>query len=171
MPTYEELVAAEQAIRAVLVSGAEKRLRAIPGVVHVSVGLKETAGQATGGHAIRVYVKEKIPEDKLSSAERIPREIDGVATDVNATQRFDFARDSTRYRPVKGGIMITNRIIALNAAGTGTKMGIGTFGCTAKRTSDSSIVLLSNWHVLTDNGAVNGDPIFQPGPTAIPTVD
>src|SRR5437762_6539311 len=171
MPSHEELVARERAVRDVLERGVEERLRAIPGVIHVSIGLKEQGGRVTQRHSIRVYVERKVDEDQLTAEQRVPREIDGVPTDVNVAKRFEFARDSTRYRPVKGGIMITNRIIALKAAGTGTKMQIGTFGCTATRTSDSSVVLLSNWHVLTCNGADNGDPIFQPGPTSLPTLD
>ena len=35
-------------------------LRAIPGVVHVSVGLKQTKGKFTDVFAIRVYVAEKM---------------------------------------------------------------------------------------------------------------
>src|SRR5438045_8694248 len=120
MPSREELVARERAIRDVLERGAEERLRAIQGVVHVSVGLKEQGGGVTQRHSIRVYVERKVDEDQLAPEQRVPPEIDGVPTDVNIAKRFEFARDSTRYRPVKGGIMITNRITALKARGHGT---------------------------------------------------
>lgn len=171
MATYEELVTTEQSIREILRKGAEARLRSIPGVVHVSVGLKERAGRATSQHSIRVYVREKLPEVEVPTAERIPTVIEGVPTDVNVPRKIGFAADTTRHRPVLGGIQVGNKIIALNAAGTGTQMNRGTFGCTATRTSDRSVVLLSNWHVLMANGARNLDPIYQPLPTSLPALD
>jgi len=30
-------------------------------------------------------------------------------------------------------------------------------------------MLLSNWHVLSANQAINGDRIYQPAPTSLPT--
>lgn len=170
MPSYEELAAANAAIRELLASGVAERLRAIPGVRHVSAGLKVSEGRPTRELCIRVYVREKIPDARLPVAERIPREIDGVRTDVNVVRRIEPAVDATRYRPVKGGIMISNLIIGLNESGTNSTMEAGTFGCTATLTRDGSPVLLSNWHVLMANGARIGEPIFQPAPLRIPDV-
>src|SRR5690349_20513296 len=131
MKTDEQLKAENQAIRDLLAAGAEEQLRAIPGVVHVSVGIKERAGGITDELCIRVYVKEKKDEKALSSDELIPAEINGVQTDVNVVGEFEFSEDNTRYRPIKGGIQISNRIIVLNDAGTGTQMSRGTLGCIA----------------------------------------
>lgn len=170
MPTYEELAAAEQAVRDVLARGAEAELMAIPGVIGVAAGLKERGGTVTPQHAIRVYVREKKPEDALAPAERIPREIGGVPTDVNVVPDFGFNVDNTQYRPILGGIQISNRIIDSNAAMTGTQMSRGTLGCIATRTADKSPVLLSNWHVLMANFARKGDRVYQPAPTSIPPV-
>ena len=171
MTRYEELVAKNAAIRKVLADGAEAKLRRIPGVQHVSVGLRVRDGKVTDDLCIRVYVKAKRAENELSVAERIPKSVDGIATDVNVVHKATFSIDTTRYRPLKGGSLISNRIIGLNQAGTGTRMEAGTFGCTATRTSDGSTVLLSNWHVLMANGARIGEPIFQPAPLRIPALD
>jgi hypothetical protein len=166
MMTRDGLISASAAIRALLASGPEAALRAIPGVLHVSVGLKERAGRALRDVlCIRVYVQAKRPDDELAPAERIPREIGGVPTDVNVVGRYAFAMDTTRYRPVKGGISITNHIIALMPDGSDTGMESGTLGCIATRTSDKSAVALGNWHVMMANGAIKKrDKIYQPAP-------
>jgi len=171
MSRYQELVAKNAAIRKLLSDGAEEKLRGIPGVRHVSVGLKVRDGKVTDDLCIRVYVKTKLPENELAAQERIPASVDGIPTDVNVVHRATFTIDTTRYRPLKGGAMVSNRIIGLNRAGTGTRMEAGTFGCTATRTSDGSTVLLTCWHVLMANGARIGEPIFQPAPLRIPALD
>ena len=51
---YEELVAANEAIRRVLANGAEERLRKLPGVLYVSVGLKAQGREITNDLCIRV---------------------------------------------------------------------------------------------------------------------
>jgi hypothetical protein len=171
MASREELLAANAAIRKVLEAGAEARLRAIPGVRHVSVGLKVSSRKVSRDLCIRVYVQAKRPEAELAAVERIPREIDGVPTDVNVMRRPHFTIDNTQYRPLKGGSMISNRIVGVNQSHTRTTMEAGTFGCTATRTSDGSPVLLSNWHVLMANGARIGDRIYQPAPLQVPDFD
>jgi hypothetical protein len=105
MASYKELFDANEALRRVLKAGAEARLRTIPGVRHVSVGLKVQNGKVTRDLCIRVYVRAKRPESQLQPAERIPKFIDGVPTDVNVTRKPQFTSDSTRYRPLKGGSM------------------------------------------------------------------
>ena len=163
MPTREERIATEARIRAMLATGPEATLRAIPGVTHVSVGLKERGQLLSRDVCIRVYVDEKKPLDKLAPAERIPSEIEGIPTDVIVPGIPRYHLDVSKYRPVEGGILITNRIIGVNKDKTDTGMAGGTFGCTAT-TSDGSPVLLSCCHVLMANGAKKGDYIYQPGP-------
>lgn len=171
MPSYDELLGIEQSIRDVLAGGAEAELRALPGVVHVSVGLKERAGRVTREHAIRVYVTEKRPADDIAPADRIPAEVAGIPTDVNVVGGYGFTVDSTRYRPILGGIQISNRIIDVKDDMSGTQMSRGTLGCVATLDSDRSPVLLSNWHVLLANSARTGDRVYQPAPSSIPPVD
>ena len=170
MTRYEELVAKNAALRKVLQDGAGEKLKRIPGVRHVSVGVKVRDRRPTDILCFRVYVRAKRPESEIPAAERIPKTIDGVPTDVIVERRTEFAVDATRYRPLKGGILISNLIIGLNQAGDGTTMEAGTFGCTATRNSDGAPVLLTNWHVLMANGARKGEPVFQPAPLTIPDV-
>jgi hypothetical protein len=69
---------------------------------------------------MRVYVREKLPHEQLSPAELIPREINGIPTDVNVQNgpfHPQLLDDRTKYRPVKGGIMISNGIVALQPMG------------------------------------------------------
>ncbi len=171
MASRKELEKANADIRKVLDEGALDRLRAIPGVKHVSVGLKVKDRKVSSDLCIRVYVAAKRPDAELRPDERIPREIAGVPTDVNVLRRHEFTVDTTRYRPLKGGSLISNRIVGPNESGTRTLMELGTFGCTATLTRDGSPVLLSNWHVLTRFGARAGDPIFQPPPLYVPAYD
>src|ERR1041384_4280799 len=113
MKTNEELRAENEAIRAMLASGPADQLLAIPGVVHVSVGLKETAGEVIDQLCIRVYVKDKKDPVELSPAELSPPDINGVPTDVNVVPEFEFQEDNGNYRPIQGGSQISNRIIVL----------------------------------------------------------
>lgn len=170
MKTTEQLRAENDAIKERLAAGAEAKLRSIPGVTHVSVGLRQKAGHATDELCIRVYVREKRNPGDIPAAELIPAEIDGIATDVNTIGTFEFQADNTRYRPIQGGAQITNRIIDVNAAGTGTQLSRGTMGYIALDNTDNAELLLSNWHVLTANAGGPGDKVFQPAPSSIPQV-
>ena len=170
MKTTEQMRAENDAIKERLAAGAEGRLRSIPGVTHVSVGLKQKAGRATDQLCIRVYVRDKRNPRDIPAAEMIPAEIDGVATDVNMVATFEFQTDNTRYRPIKGGVQITNRIIGAGAAGASPQIVRGTLGCVALDNTDKAELLLSNWHVLTANGGNNGDKVFQPAPAWLPSL-
>jgi len=171
MASYEELADIERRLRETLARGAEAQLRDIPGVVGVSVGLKQRAGAVTDEHVIRVYVREKLPLDRLPRAQRIPAEIDGVPTDVNVLPAVRFQDDETRYRPILGGIEVTNRIIVASTEHPGhTEQESGALGCIATFNSDKSAVLLSNWHVLAAHNAGLGDRIYQPSPDLPPVL-
>jgi hypothetical protein len=116
-----------------------------------------------------VYVRQKRGLAEIASSEIVPREIDGVPTDVNViAPSVAFQNDNTRYRPIIGGAQITNRIIAANAANTSTQMMRGTLGCAAIDNEDKAEVILSNSHVLMANGGAKGDRIYQPAPVWLP---
>jgi hypothetical protein len=173
MKTNEELRAENEAIREMLATGPADQLLAIPGVVHVSVGLKESGGEITDQLCIRVYVREKKDKEALTPAELIPSAINGVPTDVNLmpeNPQIEFQDDTQKYRPIWGGAQISNRIIELNDQGTGTRIHRGTLGCIAIDTTDDAPVILSNWHVLYASSGRNGDKVYQPSPTTIPPV-
>jgi hypothetical protein len=155
-------------LEAILESGAEAELRRLPGVVHVTTGVKRTGGSVIDALAILVYVRQKRPIEELAPSDRVPAEIAGVPTDVNVVPEVKFADDQTLYRPVIGGSQITNGIKQLNADLTGTEMHSGTLGCLATRTSDGKTVLLTNWHVLSHTGGKVGDNVYQPRPVPEP---
>lgn len=63
----------------------EKRLLAKANVVGVGVGLRQRGGEFTDQVCIVVSVREKVPSEQLSPADRIPAQIDGVPVDVQVT--------------------------------------------------------------------------------------
>jgi hypothetical protein len=73
MKKIDELREKEANIRRMLDSGVKDQLMKIPGVVHVSVGLKEKGDYATDEFSIRVYVAQKKDKTQLSPDEIIPR--------------------------------------------------------------------------------------------------
>lgn len=159
----------ERALRARLADGLEATLRALPNVVHVSVGLKQAAQRLlTDRLCIRVYVRAKKPLAELAPAERVPAEIDGVPTDVNAVPELGFQADNTRYRPIKGGIQIANGWIDSPGAGIEPRVTAGTLGCMAIDKTDNDEMFLGARHVLLANSVGNGDAIYQPAPVWFP---
>jgi hypothetical protein len=169
MKSNDDFLAEERAIRQRLADGPDAALRALPGVVHVSVGLKEVEGRLRRDDlCVRVYVSEKRPADALDPAHRVPVSIGGIATDVHAIADVSFQADNTRYRPLQGGIQITNRIAAAFPAGSPADLRRGTLGCCALDTQNKNEVFLSNWHVLYANGGNDGDKIYQPAPLWLP---
>ena len=152
--SIEELKAEEARVRAVLDGGADAQLRAIPGVVHVSVGLKQINGTATDEYCIRVYVaRKKAPRD-VPASEVIPKRIQGIATDVNEVRVVKAIEDTAKYRPLTGGCEITNNVVDANGL-----IGVGTLGCFATDNTDGGTVLLTNFHVIGGTAGVN---VFQP---------
>lgn len=152
MRSNEELRAEEARIRALLDGGGEAELMAIPGVVQISVGLKQINGTATDEFCIRVYVVQKKELASIPPSERVPKIFRGVPTDVNEVRVVSAHEDTARYRPITGGIQITN--------GQAVPGGIlvGTLGCLATDNTDASAVLLTNFHVIGGNP---GDSVFQ----------
>jgi len=138
----------------------KERLAGYPNVVSIGIGMKEKDGQLTNEGCIKIVVKEKVSEADLDPDEIIPKEIEGVKTDVivqpNKIPLAACTEDQANYRPIKGGIRINNY---RNGGGVG---GSGTLGCVAQRVSDDSWVILSNHHVLYGDSGQDGDVIGQP---------
>lgn len=150
MKTREERIARQKELLE-LRDRVQSRLMAIPGVRSVGVGLKEVGGKTTDEIVFRVYVTEKKPPSQVPPGERIPAQIDGFDTDVIVWELDKQAAvDSDRYRPLRGGIQITNG------------SGYGTLGCFARRNSDSVWVALSNHHVMVEGAPGNDIRIAQP---------
>lgn len=139
------------------VEGVRARLMALPNVVEVGVGLKETGGQLTDEIVIHVLVSEKVPSTKLAPDQVVPAEIHGLRTDVIRYREavpiigFSDEDDWKNYSPKVGGSRIGNDALT----------GTGTLGCFATA-ADSSTVFLSNHHVLFDGNVAVGSEVGQP---------
>jgi hypothetical protein len=126
---------------------AREQLRAIPGVVDVLVGIKETGGMATELVVFQVYVNEKRPLHALAPEHRIPPTIADVPTDVIANGPNE---------PVTiliGGMKLitsTGRIYG----GTLGAIGLASEGNTF--VPAETPLLLTNQHVAKHVGAIVG---------------
>lgn len=144
---------------------AKRILLQIPGVLSVAWGYKETAGQPTQQLSFIVMVREKKPPENLSPGEMVPHEVLGVPTDVIRMPRLrKLACDNIdKFDPLVGGSMIS----ALKRYQVNNNLqgeSVGTLGSFATNSSGArdNVVLLTNNHVLADNGAVVSDVVFQP---------
>jgi hypothetical protein len=100
-----------------------------------------------------VSVERKLPAAQLAESDLVPREVDGVRTDVIETGAFRaYQGPRDRWRPtIPPGVSVGH--IDITA---------GTFGCLVQRGGE--LFILSNNHVLADsNQGQVGDPILQPG--------
>jgi len=156
----------------------QDELLELQNVVGVGLGNKVTGDHDTEKPCLTVFVSQKLNVDQLHSADRVPRTISKLPTDVQeigevfAGQEAAPAEEPTgmevplevgaealraRIRPVEGGYSVGNfRITA------------GTYA-TAVRDLGAAIprryYVLSNNHVLANSNAARiGDPILQPGP-------
>lgn len=127
------------------------------GVVGVAVGYRNFKGEATDELALAVLVEQKKPVEALSPEDLVPRDLDGVPTDIIEVGRLEAQltpRD--RYRPqIPSGVTIGHY-----------KVTAGTLGVMVFDRTTGEPLILSNNHVLANsNEALIGDPILQPGPT------
>jgi hypothetical protein len=166
------------AIRAVK-STVEDDLLAKPEVTGVDIGEKVTKGKRTGQQAIIVYVRKKEPLAKLSPADVIPKEINGIPTDVveeeivlqaAAVRELDIAPqvDATKYTTLEGGMsMGPCRSVFLSPPDVptaGNYVFVGTLGALVKDRTSGAMMALSNFHVAcVDSGWSVGDVQCQPG--------
>lgn len=141
-----------QAIRAAHVAS----LLAKQNVVACGVGYKISGEQVTDEPSVVVSVIRKLPVAQLTDQDLVPRDLDGVPTDVIETGvlRAFLANGGhrDRWRPtVPPGVTIGHEDITA-----------GTFGCLVRRGDER--LILSNNHVLADSNAGQiGDAILQPG--------
>jgi hypothetical protein len=133
---------------------AEPHNAGLENVIGVGVGFRYTSDSLTGELAAKVYVREKLPLARVSSAAQIPSHVDGIPTDVEAVGEVLLHSYAKRFpRPVPCGVSVSN--IKLN--------GSGTLGCLVVL-GNGKLCILSNNHVLAnENAALIGDDIIQPG--------
>lgn len=120
-------------------------------VVGVSLGFKDKNGFSTNIQSIRVFVRRKVPCDKLLSKDIIPKEFKGIPVDVVQSGVFKANRLDTKVRPTIGGYSIGN-FLGFSA---------GTLGCLVYDSNYTYI--LSCCHVVYLDYAGIGSAIIQPG--------
>lgn len=100
-------------------------------------------------NALRVYVRNKLTEFSLNSSEIIPKNINGLATDV-----IPVGDIVALSRPTRCGVSVGHY-----------RVTSGTLGCLVKRVFETSseTYILSNNHILANcNQAEIGEPILHP---------
>lgn len=124
-------------------------------VVGVGVGYKDTSGRKTSDLCVVVLVKQKLPMVQLTPTDLVPKEVDGLRTDVvQVGELKPLLAPTARWRPAPGGVSLGHyRITA------------GTLGSVVRDQGTGERLILSNNHVLANsNDATIGDSILQPGP-------
>jgi hypothetical protein len=122
-------------------------------VVAVAIGKKWVNGTPSDKDAIIVLVKEKVPLDQLSESDKIPKNLDGVITDVvGKVGDIQSLAYTKRYRPAPGGVSCGHpRITA------------GTLGAYFRDRSKHTVILSNNHVLAAENRSRVGDYIYQPG--------
>jgi hypothetical protein len=133
---------------------AQKSLFKKANVIGVGVGLKDVEGQQTPDLSLKVLVFDKLPISALSAQDLVPKEMDGIKTDVTNIGRIHaYPSHTGRQRPAMPGISIGHYAITA-----------GTFGAVVRDAGTNQRLILSNNHVLANsNNASIGDAILQPG--------
>lgn len=128
----------------------------VENVVGAGVGFRYAADALTGDVAVKVYVREKLPMAKVSSAAQIPPAIDGIPTDVEATGDVLLQTYTKRYpRAVPCGVSTSHFALP----------GSGTIGALVVLRNKKLCVLSNNHVIANENAAAVGDRIIQPGNT------
>lgn len=150
---------------------ARVELGKLDGVAGVAYGLKQTGGVFGQEIGLVVYVHEKKSPAALKPGHQIPATFEGYRTDVRTIADIAPSTnlgppelcDNDRYSTlIHGGIQIqTPGKRPVDSPGKGS----GTLGCIVKKKGDrgrDNVYLLTNKHVLDDNGAKRGDKIYHP---------
>jgi hypothetical protein len=133
-------------------AAAEEGTAGLGNMVGVGIGEKVVDGIPTGVPALKVFVKEKLSSEQVSSEALVPQSMGGVPTDVDATGEVTAEFFTAKLRPAPGGVSI----------GHCPTIHAGTLGCLVTRAGQ--LFILSNNHVIArvNTGPLNV-PISQPG--------
>lgn len=133
-------------------------------IVGIGYGPKITNRKQLEQHAVKIYVRKKLPKSQLTAAQLFPDSINGTPTDVVVSGKFwanaapDITIDPRQFlRPARPGLSLAHM------CGTA-----GTFGCLVKKSDNpgSDVFVLSANHVLALLNEANiGDIIVQPAPS------
>ncbi len=137
---------------------AETEVLTRPNVVGVMVGYKIVGGQETEELCIVALVTHKLPTSKLRPSAVIPRDIDGIRTDVVAVGRL-------RALAVLSDRRARLRPCPMGTSGGHPSVTAGTNGELLRDRTNGTICIGTNNHVAAaSNDAAFGDPYLQPGP-------
>jgi hypothetical protein len=133
----------------------QETILAKPNVLGVGIGYKVRGRKETEELCVIALVRQKIPLAGLAPEALVPKEVDGISTDVLQVGHVRaFASRTDRWRPIPGGVSVGH-----------FKITAGTLGCVVRDRDSGDRLMLSNNHVLANsNQAQQGDPILQPGP-------
>ena len=114
-----------------------------------------TSGKKLKDLALKIYVERKLPMNKLDAP--IPKQVElpglktPVPTDVQEIGKVQLEANTARHRP------------AMPGCGLGHfEVEAGTFGCLVRKKGKPELYVLSNSHVLANEGfCKEGDPILQ----------
>jgi peptidoglycan hydrolase-like protein with peptidoglycan-binding domain len=131
-------------------------------VVGVGIGEKESDGALSGIMSVKLLVQKKFAEGSVPSQHMLPKEINGYLVDIEEVgivkPLANRLNPRGRFRPARPGCSIGFAF----PPGDGRIMA-GTFG-TVVRDSQGRLCILSNNHVLADEGRLQpGAAIYQPG--------
>jgi len=140
--------------------------------VGVGIGEKISDGKQTGVLAVKFLVRMKFAKSDLKSDHLLPKEIDGIPTDVEEVGTFRRFASTGTARGWAQAAAMPNPRTKFRPAQPGCSIGFqdpgnqfvmaGTFGALVK--DRAGLYVLSNNHVLADeNRLAAGASIFQPG--------
>ena len=146
----------------------KRKLLSMKNVIGVGIGYKESVAVSTGAPkmGVVVLVKYKLPENELEAQHVVPKDLDGIVTDVIEVGELRLLGRTDREGPAQPGMSIGHY-----------KITAGTFGAVVKDRKTGESLILSNNHVLAngtngkDNRAKIGDAILLPGPHDGGTMD
>ncbi|MCU0496366.1 MAG: S1 family peptidase [Anaerolineae bacterium] len=135
----------------------EAQLLAKQNVIGVAVGYKESGGVVTDELAVIALVEEKKPVAQLAPDELVPKQVNGVRTDVYEVGKLRALQNlpKDRFRPtIPAGVSAGHH-----------RVTAGTLGAIVKDRVTGALLLLSNNHVFANNNEAQvNDPILQPAP-------
>lgn len=127
------------------------------GVVGVGIGYKNAEQGELDELSVVAMVEQKRPIAGIREEDLVPRDLDGIKTDVVEVGviRAQNSTPRSRWRPtIPAGVSISHYQVTAGTYGAMVYDGNGT------------AYILSNNHVLANsNDALINDPILQPGPT------
>lgn len=128
-----------------------------PGIQGFGIGPKIEGGEERDELALRVYVEKKKPISELRNPVREEVEVPGadepILTDVEAIGKVRLELNADRVRPAQPGFGLGHQ-----------QVSVGTFGCVVRKPGEAGMYILSNSHILANEGIAEvGDKIVQPG--------